>query len=174
MPASFEDMLKGGHPNSLGRTLQVVEMVEHDPSLMEELYACYRSEDEVVRLRTSNAFKRITKSHKDWVTPYLDKFLHEISELDQASARWTLAQICLLMTYDMTAEQMNRAKEVLKHNLTTQTDWIVLTQTMETLGKWAKKDIILKKWMLPHLEKHTQDNRKSVAGKAQKILSLLR
>jgi hypothetical protein len=41
---SFEAMLTGGHPNSLGRTVEVVELVLADRALLGELYACYRSE----------------------------------------------------------------------------------------------------------------------------------
>ena len=43
-------MLTGGHPNSLGRTIEVVETVLADEARMEELFGCYGSVDEVVRL----------------------------------------------------------------------------------------------------------------------------
>ena len=173
MKESFEQMLTGGHPNSLGRTVEVVELIMQDKSLLEELFQCYKSEDEVVRLRTSNAFKRVAKAHREWVVPFLDRFLHEISELDQASAQWTLAQLFLMMTKDMSETQMTRAKDVLQRNLTNHTDWIVLAQTMETLGKWSKKDPTLKEWLLPHLERLSQDSRKSVANKASKVSASL-
>ena len=59
---NFEHMLSGGHPNSLGNTVEVVEIVLSDRFLLENLYNCYLSQDEVVRLRTSNAMKRICQS----------------------------------------------------------------------------------------------------------------
>ncbi|MEM7511171.1 MAG: hypothetical protein AAF388_09585 [Bacteroidota bacterium] len=173
MREPFEQMLTGGHPNSLGRTVEVVELIEKDESLLEELFLCYQSKDEVVRLRTSNAFKRVAKAHREWVVPYLDRFLHEISELDQASAQWTLAQLFLLMTKNMSEAQLARAKEILKRNLANHTDWIVLAQTMDTLGKWSKKDPSLKEWLYPHLDRLSQDARKSVANKAQKVSASL-
>ena len=42
---NFEEMLTGGHPNSLGRTKEVVEIVLADHSRFEELYRCYTSVD---------------------------------------------------------------------------------------------------------------------------------
>ncbi|MFL0711889.1 MAG: hypothetical protein ACJLS2_03810 [Microcella pacifica] len=52
MPVSrFESPLTGGHPNSLGNTVSVVDEVLADRALLAELVACYRSEDAVVRLR---------------------------------------------------------------------------------------------------------------------------
>ena len=57
--ASLETMLTGGHPSSLGRTVEVVETVLDNPERLAELYNCYFTIDEVVRLRTSNAMKRL-------------------------------------------------------------------------------------------------------------------
>ena len=45
---SFEEMLTGGHPNSLGRTVGVVEIVLANPARLGEPYACYQSNDKVV------------------------------------------------------------------------------------------------------------------------------
>lgn len=87
----FEQRLTGGHPNSLGNTVAVVEAVLDQPELFNELFNCYFSHDEVVRLRTSNAMKRICKANKSLLLPYLDRFLTEISQIDQPSTQWTLA-----------------------------------------------------------------------------------
>ena len=66
-PESFEEMLTGGHPNSLGRTVEVVALVLADRDRLGELYACYQSDDAVVRLRTSNALKAFpAKSRRGW------------------------------------------------------------------------------------------------------------
>lgn len=46
----FEEILKGGRPNSLGRTVDVVGIVLADQARFEELHACYQSEDAVARL----------------------------------------------------------------------------------------------------------------------------
>ena len=116
---SFELMLMGGHPNSLGRTIEVVDIVLADSSRLDELYNCYFSNDEVVRLRTSNALKRISKERLEWLVPYIDKFLTEIAKIEQASTQWTLANLFESLTNQMTADQLMSAKEILKHNLTT-------------------------------------------------------
>lgn len=170
---SFEQMLTGGHPNSLGRTIEVVDTVLANPSRLDDLYNCYFSKDEVVRLRTSNALKRIAKEHPVWLVPYIDKFLTEITAIEQASTQWTLANLFETLTSEMTETQFASAKEVLKRNLTTWNDWIVLNNSIQTLSNWAKTDPELKKWLLPHLEERSNDSRKSVAGRAKKMLKLL-
>lgn len=169
----FEVMLTGGHPNSLGKTIEVVGLVLKKPSRLQELYACYQSDDETVRMRVSNAMKRIEKERQYLIVPYIDKFLDEVSTIKQASAQWTLAQLFLRLSLAMSPEQFKQAEKLLKRNLAKHDDWIVLTMTMETLVTWATKDSKLKRWLKPHLTRLAEDSRKAVAKKAQKSIVTL-
>ncbi|NET23766.1 MAG: hypothetical protein F6K07_32745 [Okeania sp. SIO1H5] len=167
---SFEKMLTGGHPNSLGRTLEVVDQVLNDQGKLEELYQGYFSEDAIVRLRVSSAIKRVAKKRPEWVVPYLDGLQDEIAKIDQASTQWTLAELFRLLQPFLTPIQMKKALTHLKHNLENHSDWIVLNTTMETLFDWSKKDRGLRRWLKPRLERLTKESRKSVAGRASKYL----
>lgn len=163
-------MLSGGHANSLGRTVEVVTAVLAQPARLEELFACYQSTDATVRLRTSNALKRIEAESHDLLVPYIDKLIGEVAELDQASAQWTLAQLFERLAEDLEAKQRARALQIMKKNLAEHDDWIVLNASMETLSAWARDDAALKKWLRPHLQRLAGDQRKSVAGRANKKL----
>ena len=169
----FESMLAGGHPNSLGRTLEVVGAVCTQPDRFEELFNTYQSPDPVVRLRTSNAMRRIEALRHDLLVPYLDRFLTEIAPLDQASAQWTLAVLFDLLKADMTPDQHALAQAVMQRNLAHHDDWIVLNNTMETLTNWAITDAALQAWLMPHLARLQGDPRKSVASRAAKFTKLL-
>ncbi|MBW4438175.1 MAG: hypothetical protein KME04_13630 [Pleurocapsa minor GSE-CHR-MK-17-07R] len=169
----FERMLMGGHPNSLGRTLEVVDIIRANPAELEQLYQCYFSSDEVVRLRVSNAFKRISREHPDWLLPYIDRFIAEIARIDQASTRWTLAQIFHELDGLLTPQQRAGAIAVVQRNLTESDDWIVVNQSLTALGHWARSDATVKAWLLPHLERFLADPRKSVVGTASKVSRML-
>ncbi|MEM6462992.1 MAG: hypothetical protein AAF724_13850 [Pseudomonadota bacterium] len=173
MDEAFEKMLTGGHPNSLGRTVEVVDQVLADPSRFGELFACYGSKDEVVRLRTSNAMKRVEAERHDLLVPFIDRFLDEIGQLDQASAQWTLAQLFDRLRADMSQSQRAKALAIMKRNLAGHDDWIVLNTTIETLSGWAADDRDLLAWLLPHLKRLSSDSRKSVASRATKKLRKL-
>lgn len=166
-------MLTGGHPNSLGRTVEVVETVLAQPERFEELFACYGSADEVVRLRTSNAMKRVEAENHALLVPYVDRFIGEIGELDQASAQWTLAQLFERLAGDMNASQRAKAQAIMQRNLAEHEDWIVLNQSMETLANWARDNAELKQWLHPHLDRLAKDGRKSIANRAGKKLKQL-
>lgn len=170
---SFESMLTGGHPNSLGRTVEVVDLVLADPAQIEQLYQCYFSQDEVVRLRTSNAMKRLWRQKPELIVPYIDLFLSQISKIQQPSAQWTIAQLFEELDTRLIPEQRQQAKIVLKVNLTQTDDWIVINATLQTLGKWALNDPELKNWLKPHIKRFSDDPRKSIAKKAAKLAEAL-
>jgi hypothetical protein len=170
---SFETMLTGDHPNSLGRTVEVVSIVLKNEEKLAELYACYFSKDEVVRLRTSNAMKRICAEHPEWLVPYLDKFISEVAGIKQASTQWTLAQLFNSLASRMSEGQKKKAVKVMKQNLEASNDWIVQNQTMQTLADWATTDEALKEWLEPQLDNLADDERKSVSGRDKKLRKAL-
>lgn len=168
MSERFEDMLAGGHPNSLGRTIKVVDTVLADLDRFTELFACYVSADQVVRLRVSNAMKRVEKERHDLLVPYIDRLLSEIGALDQPSAQWTLADIFAALAPDMNPDQKFRARHILQRNLANHEDWIALNRTMDTFVTWARTDEDLADWLAPHIRRLQKDPRKSVSKRAGK------
>lgn len=169
----FAAMLAGGHPNSLGRTEEVVALVLADETRLAELFACYGSDDAVVRLRTSSAMKRVEAARPDLVTPWLDRLISEIGVLDQASAQWTLAILFDRQKTRMTTSQKADARALMMRNLAEDTDWIVINTTIDVLARWAADDGDLRDWLRPQLHRHASDPRKSVSKRAAKALIAL-
>ena len=168
----FELMLTDGHPNSLGRTVEVVDIVLDDPSRIETLFDCYHSQDAVVRLRTSNAFKRIFRAEPTWFKPMINDFLEQLPTLDQASANWTLAQLCYENDPQLSDSQRKKAIRQCQQFLQSD-DWTVLKTSLQALSHWARSNSTLKDWLIPELEKHQKDSRKTVANSASKGLKQL-
>jgi len=170
---NFEERLTGGHPNALGNTVEIVEEILNDHQRFNELFLCYFSTDATVRLRTSNAMKRICKEVPELLVPYIDSFISKIAIIDQASTQWTLASLFNSLKSRMTQAQVEKAQQVMQHNLSTHNDWIVLNETMKTLAHWAEQNDDLRQWLLPELQRLELDKRKSVSKRAQKLLSIL-
>ena len=170
----FEEMLTGGHPNSLGRTIEVVDIVLADQHRFSELFDCYKSDDQVVRLRVSNAFRRVQAEQPELLLPYLDRFIDEIGNLDQPSAQWTLPKLFDGADADLTSTQKSRALAIVKRNLAEHDDWIVLNNSIDFLTPRALENAGLREWILPHLERLSSETRKSVASRAKKALAKLR
>ena len=167
----FEKQLTGGHPNSLGKTEEVVAEILDNKPKPRDLMDCYKSSDEVVRLRVSSALKRITKVKPDWILEILDELLDDVSKIDQPSAKWSLAQMFMWLGDSFTQDQAAKATNILKNNLENEPDWIVQNTTMESLKYFSASDDKLMKWLKPELKKRTKSKHKSVARRAEKYLS---
>ena len=74
MKEKFETMLSGGHPNSLGCTLEVVEIILNNEGSLNYLFEFNSSNDATVRLRVSNAFKRIFRQNQIGLLDMLTNF----------------------------------------------------------------------------------------------------
>lgn len=168
----FEEPLTGGHPNSLGNTVSVVDEVLADRALLPELVACYRSDDAVVRLRVSSAVKRVAQQRPEWVAAHLDDVLGWVAQIDQASTKWTLSTLFVLLDAHMTPPQHDAAIAIMKSNLHYD-DWIVQNTTAESLAHFARKRPELAEWLIPELRHLTTSRHKSVAGRAKKLLTSL-
>lgn len=168
----FVEMLRGAR-NDLGRTEEVVACVLEDPARIDELYDCYFQPDEWVRLRVSSSFKRIWRADEAMFLPFLDRFITDVSTIDQPSAQWTFAQMVLELDAHLSAGQRRTVKGRLKKYLDTSDDWIVQNNSIETLGTWALDDPKLATWLVPHLAAFAASPRKSVARRAQRWLDRL-
>lgn len=168
----FEAPLTGGHPNSLGNTELVVDDVLANQALLPELVACYRSADAVVRLRVSSAVKRIAKQRPEWVAAHLDDLLGWVAEIDQASTKWTLSTLFVLLDEHMTPTQRDAAIAIMRANLHYD-DWIVRNTTAESLAYFARQRPALAAWLIPELRTLTTSRHKSVRGRAAKLLAAL-
>lgn len=169
---SIQSSLKGGHPNSLGNTEAVTQRVLKDESLLPELLECYKSDDEVVRLRVSSCLKRVCKSQPDWVYKYMEPLLTDVSRVDQASAKWTLAIIFGLLRERMTDSEYRQAIEIMKQNLF-YPDWIVQNTMLQHLWDFSRFDEELSIWLEPQIHVLSESPWKSVNGRAKKLIDQL-
>ncbi len=173
MPELFADMLKGGHPNSLGRTAEAVNIVLTDRARLSELFTAIADPDELVRLRVGDALEKVCREQPGWFVTHVDRLLRDLGQIDQPSVQWHVAQMLQHLRGDLSGRQAQQATELLQRNLSTSTDWIVLNVTMDVLTEWATGDAPLANWLVPTLNRLRHDKRKSVANRASKRLAEL-
>lgn len=173
VPEPFAEMLEGGHPNSLGRTEEVVGIVRADHDRLEELFATMADPNEVVRMRVGDALEKVCREQPGWFVAHIDRLLGDLGQIEQPSVQWHVAQMLQHLHNDFSADQAQRATELLQRNLTGSTDWIVLNVTMDVLAAWASNQPPLAAWLGPELERLRQDKRKSVAKRASERVAEL-
>jgi hypothetical protein len=150
----------------------VLSQILDDRAKIQLLIDCWKSDDELVRLRVQNGVKRVAKERPEWVVEFLPDLLSWITEIDQPSTKWCLSTLYMWLSDFMTKEQIDKAIEVMKGNLHYD-DWIVQNTTSESLAFYAKRDENLREWLLPELTKLTNSRHKSVSRRAQKLIESL-
>lgn len=164
-------ILIGGNPRSLARTEEVVMLVLENRIRLHELYDCLLEDDEIVRMRASDALEKVCRQRPAWVQAYVPQLLTEIAPIDQASVQWHLAQI--LGEVELTPPQRAAACRILKRNLAEKKDWIVVNYSMETLAKLSRDDGQLQTEMLVILKELVSDPHKSIVARARKLIAAL-
>ncbi len=171
---TFEAMLSVGARNSLGRTEEVVAIIQHRPQDMGALFDAYQSDDEWVRMRVSSAFKRLAKSMPEDTATFVPQFIALSRTLTQPSFQWSFAQIMMWLDDRIDAATRDQIIEIEQSNLVESDDWIVLNNTMESLMFYATSRPDLATWLAPQLRRIADDPRKSVHNRAVKYLRELR
>ena len=138
MKMSFVDIFKeGGNANSLGRSEEVLKEVLEDKSRLDELYECICHDDAWVRMRAIDTLEKVCRDYPNWMSPYIDIMLSELTKSTQVSIQWHLAQIFGQVVLD--DNQKEQAIEWLETILSSKdVDWIVSSNSMETVAQFSR------------------------------------
>jgi hypothetical protein len=170
MVESFSGMLAvGGRSNSLGRANEVIELVLHNKSRLDELYACLFHADAWVRMRAADALEKVCREHPEWLIPYVDRFPEELATSNQPSIQWHLAQ--LYRQIDLTDEQKDFAINWLKQLLSAkEVDWIVAANAMDTLAQFVQDGSVPARELITLLKIQEHHRSKAVVKRADKLI----
>lgn len=164
----IESALTGGDPRSLGNTELVVLHVLDHPQQLDELFACLFQEDEVIRMRASDALEKICRVHPDWCEPLKKDLFTRVSKIKQPSVQWHFAQI--MSQISLTSAEQKRAVTIMKDNLDSSDDWIVQNLTLESLAVFARKKVLDDQEYIDMLIRFKDSDHKSVAKRCEKLL----
>ena len=173
MQETFGTLLAvGGKTNSLGRANEVLTTVLNDASKLKDLYLCVLHEDAWVRMRAIDTLEKVCRVHPEWLEPYVDRLLHEVATIDQASIQWHLAE--LFREIDLSLQQRQEAIAIMKRNIASNSaDWIVASNTMNTLAGFVIDGILPSAELVPLLEIQQTHHSKAVVKCATRLLDQL-
>jgi hypothetical protein len=79
----------------------------------------------------------------------------------------------MLGEVELNARDRASAVKLLKGNLSTSKDWIVINMTLESLAKFAREDARLRRWLLPVMRQYQGSDYKSIAIRARRLCAKL-
>ena len=164
----IEKMLSIGDPRSLGKIQEVVEIVLKNSDNLDSLFYCLFTDNDFVRMRASDALEKICKLRPEWFNPYKQELLNKVPLIRQPSVQWHLAQI--LSEIELSKTEQEVAITILKNNLSTMDDWIVVNLTLQSLAYFAKMGTLDNKDFIEILEKQKSNKYRSVRSRVAKLL----
>ena len=170
MNEPFSELLAvGGKSNSLGKVPDVIEAVLQNKLRIAELYQCLFDDDAWVRMRAADSLEKICRVHPDWLQPYIDPFLDNLSSSNQPSIQWHLAQI--YRQVELSPQQQKLVIEWLENLLSSpDADWIVSANAMDTLAHFVNQGSYPVPQANAFFVIQTQHKSKSVIRRATKLI----
>ena len=163
---NFEDTLTGGHPNSLGKTIEIVDEVLDKPNKIDDLFNCYQSKNETVRLRTSSAFKRIFREKPILFENWKKRFIEYVAYINQPSAKWTTIQL-------LDEKEKIQSSNICLEYLRNENDWIVVNHSITFMRNHKELFDFNDSSLIKLIKSFESYRRKSISRNVGKLLSFI-
>lgn len=164
----IEETIFGGDPRSIKGVDKVVKFVLKNPTKLNELFDCVNSNDDIVRMRASDALEKICKQKPDWFVKYKDQLLNDWPKIKQASVQWHLAQI--LGEISLNEDETKQAINILLNHFKITNDWIVINLSLKSLASFTRKGSLTKEEFVEILNNQRSSSHKSVVSRVNKLL----
>jgi len=85
--------LKGKDLRSIGRAEEVVYDILNNPALFAEVFEGILDDDPIVRMRSADALEKVSSKHPEYLQPFKNRLIYEVSQIEQQEVRWHVAQM---------------------------------------------------------------------------------
>jgi hypothetical protein len=164
------ERLSGGSRRSLGAVEDVISLVLRDTTKFTELFDAMLDEDEIVRMRASDAVEKLSRNRPDLLAPCRKRLIDEVGEIDQPEVRWHVAQ--MLSRVKLDPKERARAVALLQRYLQAKNVFLVLA-AIETLVDFSRDDRHLRKRVTPIVERMAAKGTPAMKARAKKLLTRL-
>ncbi len=94
----LSEHLTGGDRRSTGNADAVVALVRDDPERFDELWACLKNTDPIVRMRAADALEKLTRTDASHLQPYRQELLSNALDDGTQEVRWHLIPMTSRLT----------------------------------------------------------------------------
>ncbi|HSX29477.1 MAG TPA: hypothetical protein VLE73_02860 [Candidatus Saccharimonadales bacterium] len=164
-------LLSGGDPRSLGRANDVTAQVLNGSIPVAPLFDCVFVSDETVRMRAGDALEKVCHENPKLLEPFTERLLRDVPRVRQPSVQVHLAQ--MLAELPLTAQQTERAVQLLTYNLHTIDEWVLTDVMIQVLADFTNRGALPKKQLATLIAPYAESRHKSVAQRVSKLLATL-
>ncbi len=162
--------LKIGDLRTKGKSEEIVNDVLDDPKLFDCVMAGMDNDDPGVRMRASDAVEKITIKFPEYLDPYKDHLINNISKIDQQEVCWHTAQ--MLPRLKLTKKERFKVFQIFVNYLNDSSK-IVKTFAMQGLAEIAKQDKSYLPAVMELLEKLIEEGSPAMKARGKKLIATL-
>jgi len=163
--------LGGGDLRSIGRANEVVQDILQDPALFSEVFVGLRDNDPVIRTRAADALEKVSAKHPEYLQPFKDDLINEISRIQQQEVQWHVAQMFSYL--ELNKAEKNKVIKILYSYIDTTESNIVKVNCMQTLSVFAERDESLRPEIIKKIKEMMKTGGGAIQAKGRKLLAIL-
>lgn len=171
LPIDLSSELEEGKSNSLGKTLEIIEIVKSNPKNFPQLLNLLLHNNSLVAMRAMNATKRLMREDKDFFDQQKESLIKVYSKTKHNVVKRGLISLYYDFINEFSPTELKRIKNLILKWVGESEDWIILTQGLKLLEKLAKIDPTIQPEVIAVARSLQKDSRKAVVAKAKKFLS---
>lgn len=166
------EKLKGGDLRSIGKADEVVAELLGNPALFGEVFRGMKSDDPLVRMRAADVIEKVSKIHPEYLMPYKNELINELTKIEQQEVRWHVA---LMFTYiELTNAEKTAVIEILLSWLENSKSKIVKVNALEALARIGHNDKKYRNKVIEILEEAIETGSPAMVARGKKLLAKLK
>ncbi len=163
--------LTGGDLRSIGKAEEVVQDILIKPALFAEVFEGMLHDDPRVRMRSADVLQKVSSKHPEYLQPFKDRLINQVSMIEQAEVRWHLAQMFSYL--EINRAERDKIITILLSYLETEESKIVKVCSIQTLADLAEKDEDIKFKVLTKLKEIAATGSPAMVSRARKLIDRL-
>ena len=163
--------LKGGDLRSIGRVEEVVQDMLENPALFAEVFEGMLDNDPAIRMRSADALEKVSSQHPEYLQPFKNRLIYEVSRMKQQEVRWHVAQMFSYLA--VSTQERAEIVRILLFYLDADRSRIVKVCSIQTLADLAERDESIRPTIVRRLQEVIASGSPAMVNRAQKLLPRL-
>jgi len=122
-------------------------------------------------MRTADALEKASSRHREYLRPFKNRLINEVSQIEQQEVRWHLAQ--MLSYLEVSRPERDQIVRILLSYLDTDKSKIVKVCSIQTLTNLADKDKVIRLKVVRKIEEVVEIGSPAMVIRAKKLLAKL-
>ncbi len=149
----------------------MVQDILNKPTLFIKVFKGITDNDPLIRMRSADVIEKVSARHPDYLQPFKEKMINEVSKIEQQEVRWHLAQ--MFSYIKLNKKERDAVIKILLFYIENDKSKIVKTFSIQTLADFAERDVSIRPQVINIIEKVMKKGSPAIVNRGRKLLHKL-